>query len=105
MRWAHAELKQAQNAESAGETRRQKVIDGEPHRRTVHDLTQAQVLTQEIEPAALLADKGDESDDFMANLEVRINPSFRRRQMTRRRASARLRSIASGTSSILPEIK
>ena len=72
---------------------------------TVHDLTQAQVLTEEIEPAALLADKGDESDDFMANLEVRINPSFRRRQMTRRRASARLRSIASATSSILPEIK
>src|SRR5918994_767553 len=37
----------------------------------VHDVTQAQVLTQEIEPAALLADKGYDSDGFIEHLEVR----------------------------------
>ena len=37
----------------------------------VHDVTQAQVLTQEIEPAALLADKGYDSDGFLEHLEVR----------------------------------
>src|SRR5829696_4854113 len=37
----------------------------------VHDVTQAQVLTQKIEPAALLADKGYDSDGFIEHLEVR----------------------------------
>src|ERR687894_3319935 len=37
----------------------------------VHDVTQAQVLTQEIEPAALLADKGYDSDGFIEHLDVR----------------------------------
>jgi transposase len=37
----------------------------------VHDVTQAQVLSQEIEPAALLADKGYDSDGFIEHLEVR----------------------------------
>ena len=37
----------------------------------VHDVTQAQVLTQEIEPAALLADKGYDSDGFIEHLCVR----------------------------------
>src|SRR3954451_8532744 len=37
----------------------------------VHDVTQAQVLTQEIQPAALLADKGYDSDGFIEHLEVR----------------------------------
>src|ERR687895_896868 len=37
----------------------------------VHDVTQAQVLTQEIEPAALLAHKGYDSDGFIEHLEVR----------------------------------
>ena len=37
----------------------------------VHDVTQAQVLTQEIEPAALLADKGYDSDGFIEHLEIR----------------------------------
>ena len=37
----------------------------------VHDVTRAQVLTQEIEPAALLADKGYDSDGFIEHLEVR----------------------------------
>ena len=31
----------------------------------VHHITQAQVLIQEIEPAALLADKGHDSDGFL----------------------------------------
>src|SRR5688500_18648824 len=48
---------------------------GEPHRRTRSrrnaDVTQAQVLTQKIEPAALLADKGYDSDGFIEHLEVR----------------------------------
>jgi transposase len=37
----------------------------------VHDVTQAQVLSQKIEPAALLADKGYDSDGFIEHLEVR----------------------------------
>src|SRR5918995_1017229 len=37
----------------------------------VHDVTQAQVLTQEIKPAAPLADKGYDSDGFIEHLEVR----------------------------------
>lgn len=37
----------------------------------VHDVTQAQLLTQKIEPAALLADKGYDSDGFIEHLEVR----------------------------------
>jgi transposase len=37
----------------------------------VHDVTQAPVLIQEIEPAALLAEKGYESDGFIEHLEVR----------------------------------
>src|SRR5918997_1095565 len=37
----------------------------------VHDVTQAQVLTQKIEPAALLADKGYDSDGFIEHFEVR----------------------------------
>src|SRR5215216_6797848 len=41
----------------------------------VHDVTQAQVLTKKIEPAALLADKGYDSDGFIEHLEVpRIKP-------------------------------
>src|SRR3712207_5999286 len=66
----------------------------------VHDVTQAQVLTQKIEPAALLADKGYDSDGFIEHLEVRrIKPvTFRRGQIARRRASATSRSIASATS-------
>src|SRR5215211_7480480 len=46
----------------------------------VHDVTQAQVLTQKIEPAALLADKGYDSDGFIEHLEVRrIKPVIPRR--------------------------
>src|SRR5215210_1885268 len=37
----------------------------------VHDVTQAQALTQKIEPAALLADKGYDSEGFIEHLEVR----------------------------------
>src|SRR5918997_212212 len=37
----------------------------------VHDVTQAQVFTPEIEPAPLLADKGYDSDGFIGHLEVR----------------------------------
>jgi transposase len=37
----------------------------------VHDVTQAQVLIQEIEPAALLADKGSGNDGFIKHLDVR----------------------------------
>src|SRR5215212_10250480 len=37
----------------------------------VHDVKQAQLLTQEIEPAALLAEKGYDSDGFIEHLEVR----------------------------------
>src|ERR671911_3191873 len=66
----------------------------------VHDVTQAQVLTQKIEPAALLADKGYDSDGFIEHLfkSAASSPSFRRGQIARRRASATSRSIASATS-------
>ena len=37
----------------------------------VHDVTQAHVLTQEIEPAALLAATGDDRDGFIKHLKVR----------------------------------
>src|SRR5688500_2129767 len=37
----------------------------------VHDVTQARVLTQEIEPAALLADEGYASHGFIDHLDVR----------------------------------
>jgi transposase len=37
----------------------------------VHDVRRAQLLTQEIEPAALLADKGYDSYGFIEHLEVR----------------------------------
>src|ERR671911_289107 len=68
----------------------------------VHDVTQAQVLTQKIEPAALLADKGYDSDGFIEHLfkSAASSPSFGRGQIARRRASATSRStIASATSS------
>src|SRR5215212_2501807 len=66
----------------------------------VHDVTRAQVLTQEIEPAALLADKGYDSYGFIEHLfkSTASSPSFRRGQIARRRASATSRSIASATS-------
>lgn len=37
----------------------------------VHDVMQAQTLTQEVEPAALIGDKGYDSDGFIEHLEVR----------------------------------
>src|SRR5829696_5083948 len=60
----------------------------------VHDVTQAQVLTQKIEPAALLADKGYDSDGFIEHLfkSAASSPSFRRGQIARGRASATSRS-------------
>src|SRR5918995_5254391 len=44
---------------------------GEPHRRTRSRRNAGQVLTQEIQPAALLADRGYDSDGFIEHLEVR----------------------------------
>jgi transposase len=59
----------------------------------VHDVTQAQVLTQEIEPAALLADKGYDSDGFIEHLEVRsikpVIPPRANRKTPRERDFAR----------------
>jgi transposase len=37
----------------------------------VHDITQAGKLAAEVEPAALLGDKGYDGDDFIATLELR----------------------------------
>lgn len=37
----------------------------------VHDITQAETLTADIEPAALLADKGYDADRFIESLEAR----------------------------------
>jgi transposase len=65
----------------------------------VHDLTQAQILTQGIEPAALLADKGYDSDGFIEHLEVRrIKPVIPPRANRNTPREATSRSIASATS-------
>jgi transposase len=37
----------------------------------VHDITQAEALTAQVEPQALLADKGYDCDGFIDSLEVR----------------------------------
>jgi transposase len=37
----------------------------------VHDVTQAIALAEQVEPEAMLADKGYDSDDFIRHLEVR----------------------------------
>ena len=37
----------------------------------VHDITQAEALTTNITPGALLADKGYDADSFIQSLEVR----------------------------------
>ena len=37
----------------------------------VHDITQAETLAAEIEPGALLSDKGYDADSFIKSLEVR----------------------------------
>ena len=37
----------------------------------VHDIKQAEILTAQVHPAALLADKGYDSDSFVASLEAR----------------------------------
>ena len=65
----------------------------------VHDVTQAQLLTQKIEPAALLADEGYDTGGFIEHLfkSAASSPPFRRGQIARRRASATSRSIASAT--------
>src|SRR5215216_6733566 len=66
----------------------------------VHDVKQAQLLTQEIEPAALLAEKAMiATASSSISKSAASSPSFRRGQIARRRASATSRSIASATSS------
>jgi transposase len=37
----------------------------------VHDITQAEALASQVEPASLIADKGYDSDGFIESLEVR----------------------------------
>ena len=37
----------------------------------VHDITQAEILCAQVEPAALLADKGYDADRFIESLELR----------------------------------
>ena len=37
----------------------------------VHDITQAEALVAKVEPDAVLADKGYDSDNFVASLELR----------------------------------
>ena len=37
----------------------------------VHDITQAQALAAEVQPEALLGDKGYDADSFVQSLEVR----------------------------------
>ena len=66
----------------------------------VHDVTQAQVVTQESDPAALLADKGMRATaSSSVSTSAPSSPSFRRGQIAKRRASATSRALASATSS------
>ena len=49
-----------------------------------HDITQAESLAAQVEPDALLADKGYDADSFINSLEVRaIKLSFRQNQPAR----------------------
>jgi Transposase DDE domain len=55
-------------------------VDAPPHRRPSprHDITQAEALTAEAQPEALLGDKGYRADAFIESLEVRaIKPVIR----------------------------
>ena len=49
----------------------------------VHDITQAETLAAEIEPGALLADKGYDADSFIKSLEVRAIPPKSNRKIKR----------------------
>ena len=53
----------------------------------VHDITQAETLAAEIEPGALLADKGYDADRFIESLEARaitpVIPPKSNRKITR----------------------
>ena len=53
----------------------------------VHDITQAQALAAEVQPQALLGDKGYDADSFIQNLEVRaikpVIPPKSNRKVTR----------------------
>ena len=64
----------------------------------VHEVTQGKVLSQEIEPAALLADKGYDRATASSSISksAASSPSFRRGQIARRRASATWRSYREG---------
>ena len=53
----------------------------------VHDITQAQALAAEVQPQALLGDKGYDADSFIQNLEGRaikpVIPPKSNRKLTR----------------------
>ena len=53
----------------------------------VHDITQAKALAAEVQPQALLGDKGYDADSFIQNLEVRaikpVIPPKSNRKVTR----------------------
>ena len=53
----------------------------------VHDITQAQALAAEVQPEALLGDKGYDADSFIQSLEVRaikpVIPPKSNRKVTR----------------------
>jgi IS5 family transposase len=56
-----------------------------------HDISQAEPLAAQVEPEALLGDKGYDADSFITSLEVRANPqgSTGLRLRTLRRAKSR----------------
>jgi len=53
----------------------------------VHDITQAETLAAQVEPEALIADKGYDADSFVESLEVRaikpVIPSKSNRKVKR----------------------
>ena len=63
----------------------------------VHDITQAETLTAQVQPEAVLGDKGYDADSYIASLKARaiqpiIPPKANRKNKTRLRFRALLRT-------------
>ena len=74
-----------------------------------HDITQAEPLAAQVEPEALLGDKGYDADSFITSLEVRaikvvIPPKSTRKVNGPATSHSTLSAISSNDSSILSSI-
>src|SRR6267154_629352 len=72
LRPSHRPLARRPHDENPRDRRRPWQSTGaQPHRRHAHDITQAEPLAAQVEPEALLGDKGYDADSFITSLEVR----------------------------------